>query len=204
MSKRIPGLFIVLLTCLLMMTNPVFAQTTNMLDNPFADELADYWTAQGDAVIETVDGNPCFVLRNGGYFAQEIILPANAGGKYLLLAGLVSSDRIHTVGSITGLPYLYGYIMDRDSVMWATGQDINNYLEVSHLLSSRGISDEWTVMWGIFSVPEDTGNTVLFLKQAEQRGDPLDGSAARFDDLGVYLFSSVTEAQTFVSSRYYQ
>jgi hypothetical protein len=36
--------------------------------------------------------------------------------------------------------------------------------------------------------------------QAERMGVPHNGSAARFDDLGVYFFSSVDEAESFVNA----
>jgi hypothetical protein len=38
------------------------------------------------------------------------------------------------------------------------------------------------------------------LNQALRRGVPHDGSAARFDDLGLYLFPTEEEAKTFAAS----
>jgi hypothetical protein len=41
-----------------------------------------------------------------------VILPAGAEGKSALLIGRVASERINLDGTITGLPYLYGYMME--------------------------------------------------------------------------------------------
>jgi hypothetical protein len=54
-------------------------------------------------------------------------------------------------------------------------------------------------MWGIFQVPEGIGSIRFFLNQAERRGVSHNDSAARFDDLGLHLFATREEAETFVS-----
>jgi len=54
-------------------------------------------------------------------------------------------------------------------------------------------------MWGIFKVPERTKRIRFFLSQASRRGVPHNGSAARFDNLGLYLFSTKQDAEAFVN-----
>jgi hypothetical protein len=42
----------------------------------------------------------------------------------------------------------------------------------------------------------------LFLNQAERMGVPQNGSAARFDDLGLYLLPTMAEAMRFVQDQF--
>ncbi len=57
---------------------------------------------------------------------------------------------------------------------------------------------EWTIMYGIFQVPKGTVAAQIFLHQAERRDFPQNGSAARFDDIGFYLFETKNDALNFV------
>ena len=169
------------------------AQSTNLLQNPDATGLAVFWRAYGDATIEPTTGNNfCFVVRDGGYFLQDVELPEGAVGQYAVLIGRGSSERINSDGAITGLPYLYGYMMEK-------AQDrIGEYLQGQQMLGRSGMKDEWVTMWGIFKVPERITKIRFFLKQALRNGVPHNGSAARFDDLGLYLFATKAEAEAFV------
>jgi hypothetical protein len=67
------------------------------------------------------------------------------------------------------------------------------------MLSSATSVGEWVKMWGIFKVPEGTGRIRFFLNQALRQGVPHNGSAARFDDLGLYLFPTEEEAKSFAA-----
>ncbi len=201
MLKKILYISVLSLFCFLFSQVAVTAQPTNILNGPFADESMDYWTADGDAVIEEVNGDPCFVLRDGGFFSQEIDLPEDVFGKFILIIGTVSSERINANGIITGLPYFYGYMMAENTEN-EDSADIYAYLQSTDAFDSINIENEWVVTWEIFPVQEDSGSIQLFLNQAEQRGVPHNGSAARFDDLGVYVFSSVEQARLFVDEYY--
>ena len=158
------------------------AQSTNLLQNPNADLDAQHWRAVGEAAVEDFKGSRCFVVRNGGSFFQDVALPGGAAGQYALLTGRGSSERINPDGAITGLPYLYGYMMAPGD---PGGGRIHAYLQGQHMRSSATAKDEWVRMWGIFRVPEGTGKIRFFLNQAERRGVEHNGSAARFDDLGL-------------------
>ncbi len=49
------------------------AQPRNLLQNPDAGHGTQGWRTYGQATIENgVNGNPCFVVRNGGYFIQNV------------------------------------------------------------------------------------------------------------------------------------
>src|SRR5689334_9807221 len=92
------------------------SQTDNLLHNPGADKGVQNWRAYGNATVEeTTDGRFCFVIRNGGYFIQDATLPNDSVGKFAVLIGKAASERINPDGAITGLPYLYGYMLESAS-----------------------------------------------------------------------------------------
>lgn len=174
-------------------TTSVVAQTENLLKNPNADEGTERWRAFGEAKVdETGDAGRSFVLRDGGYFIQDVALPDGAAEQYAVLIARASSERVNPDGAITGLPSLYGYMMN------ASGGHINAYLQGQHMLSSAKVAGEWVQLWGIFRVPVGTATVNFFLKQAEGQGLPHNNSAARFKDLGLYLFPTQDEARAFV------
>jgi hypothetical protein len=174
------------------------AQTNNLLLNPNANDGANNWRASGDAVVEqSEDGDWRFVVRDMGEFIQDVQLPDDAAGKYALLIGRLSSERIEPDGVITGLPYLYGYMME--SANPGNGR-ILSYLQGQQMRCRAETVNEWALSWGIFEVPDGTHAISFFLSQAERKGVPQNGSAARFDDLGLYLFTTEEEAKTFAQS----
>ncbi len=192
---------LLLAICLLLLI-PIQAQnvpakeTQNLLLNPDANEYSSHWIPFGDATIENAAGHEtCFSLRNQGSFHQDILLPPEAEGKYAVLLGLASSERINADGAITGLPYLYGYMMT-DSV------HIIAYLQGQQMWGSVKVPNEWWPLSGIFMVPPGTKMIRFFLNQAERKGVPQNGSAARFDDLGLYILPSKPEAELFVQDHF--
>jgi hypothetical protein len=187
-----------------MLSTLVNAQPTNLIKNPFADDVSNHWFFSDNTVIEEIDGNPCFVMRYG--FVQSVEIPEDAIGKYVLLTGVVSSERINVDGSITGLPYLYGYMMDGYNNEAFNGSSIHSYLAVPSSLhyKSAKAENKWVAIWNIYLVQKNTKYILFSLQQAERRGDPQNGSAARFDDLGLYLFSSGYEARAFVDELYFK
>jgi hypothetical protein len=197
MSKQITR-FILLLLWVTVITIFANAQTDNLLLNPKANDGANNWRAFGNAEIEqSDDGDWRFVVRNKGSFSQDVQLPEDAAGKYALLIGRVSSERIDPDGAITGLPYLYGYMMDS-----ANPRDgrILSYLQGQQMLCPARTVNEWVTAWGIFEVPDGTHAIRFFLNQAERKDVPQNGSAARFDDIGLYLFSTEWEAKAFAQA----
>jgi hypothetical protein len=174
------------------------AQTDNLLLNPKANDGTNSWRAFGNAQVEQSDyGDWRFVVRNNGHFFQDVQLPEDAAGKYALLIGRVSSERIDPDGAITGLPSLYGYMMDGAN---PRGGRILSYLQGQQMLCRARTVNEWVTAWGIFEVPDGTHAIRFFLNQAERKDVPQNGSAARFDDLGLYLFSTEGEAKAFAQA----
>jgi hypothetical protein len=196
MANRLLKLTILSLTFLVSAVLTI-AQPRNLLQNPNADLNAQYWQTNDQATVETTTGNNlCFVVRNGGSFYQDVTLLDDAVGQFALLIGRGSSERINPDGAITGLPHLYGYMM-------AAGQAnrgrILDYLQGQRMLGAANQKDEWADMWGIFRVPEGTKTIRFFLNQALRQGLPHNGSAARFDNVGLYLFPTKEDAQAFAN-----
>lgn len=180
------------------LTTLAITPPNNLLKNANGDELANHWQAVGEAFIEqTPDKNAHFRVQNKGSFYQDVSLPENAAEKYVLLIGRVASERINPDGAITGLPYLYGYMIEGTT---PRGNKILSYLQGQQLLCSAKEAGEWVTAWGIFPVVEGTGVIRFFLNQAERKDVPQNGSAARFDDLGLYLFDNELEAKAFVTA----
>ena len=200
MNRKILYTVLLFLSCFLLSSTPVNAQPYNWLNNFNADDGTNNWTSHGDAVIEIVNGNPAFVVRNGGHFSQEIILSGDLSGEFMLIIGLVLSERSNANGNITGLPYFYAYELEEIQTNDSSELFINKYLKVTDMLYSDSDIYEWVAIWNIFQISESTNTIELFLMQAERMGITHNGSAARFDDLGVYFFSSLDEAQSFVNS----
>ena len=197
MVNRTFHLAILLLTGL-QLNSVCQAQATNLLRNPDANAESAFWRANGEATIERISvNNLCFVVRNGGSFIQDVELPKGAVGQYAVLIGRGSSERINADGAITGLPHLYGYMMEKGR---PDRKEILAYLQGQQMRSRSAIRDEWVQMSGIFEVPEGTNTIRFFLSQSERKGVPHNGSAARFDDLGLFLFGTKEEAEAFVGS----
>jgi hypothetical protein len=172
-------------------------QSRNLLQNPNADSASEFWRVFGDAKVEVATGNNlCFVVRNGGNFIQDVPLPDDVTGQYAVLIGRGASERINEDGAITGLPYLHGYMMEQGP---PNGGKILAYLQGQSMRANTQIRDEWVNMWGIFQIPEGTKRIRFFLNQAERRGVPQNGSAARFDNLGLYVFATREDAVAFVN-----
>lgn len=198
----IPKMSISLIVLLMLVSAGTFgnAQSANLLQNPNADQGGRSWRAFGEAAIESTTTNDAhFVVRNGGYFFQDVELPKDAAGQYLVLIGRGAGDRVNPDGAITGSPYLHGYMMQPPG---PDRKEILEYLQGQRLLAQTTAMDEWANMWGIFEVPEGTTKVRFFLNQALRAGAPHNGSAARFDNLGLYLFATRKDAQAFV--RQYQ
>jgi hypothetical protein len=174
-----------------------FAQSGNLLKNAGGEEGSEYWRAFHDAKVEQCPtGGRCFVLRGGGYFIQDVVIPEDAIGQYALLIGRAYTERINTDGSITGLPSLYGYMMNSGD---PSGGRIYAYLSGQQMAGSADSSNNWTQLWGVFRVKTGTGRIRFFLQQGGQKGIGYNGAVTRFDDLGLYIFPTETEARAVVS-----
>lgn len=177
-----------LLIALLSLSAICNAQSPNLLKNPNADQQTASWRVFKDATVE----DSRFVVRNGGYFLQDVELPDDAVGQYAVLVGRGSSDWIDPNGTITDRPYLYGYMMVKED-------RILDYLQGQYMQAPPTTINEWSTMWGIFQVPVGTKRIRFFLMHGLHKDVPHSGHAARFDDLGLYLFATHKEARDFAT-----
>jgi sugar lactone lactonase YvrE len=163
----------------------------NYLQDPFAYHCASAWQRKGEAVCEAApDGNPHFAVRYGGMFWQDVPIPESTG-RYALLVARASSERVHPDDDQTGFPYLYGYMVDRRD-----DHRFHAHLNGQQMTLRPRTADEWGTIWGVFPVPAGTGAVKIYLQQADG-GQAQNGSAARFDDVGVFLFDTEAEARGF-------
>ncbi len=166
---------------------------TNLLENPDASQGTLHWYVFSEAFVDdSNNSNPYFVVRNNGFFQQNVAIGPEEAGQYALFIAQVSSERINASGSITGLPYLYGIAKDDDNNNIAPLQGKNMTCIATEV-------DEWVVAWGIFEIPPSTSTIRFDLNQALRRGDPQNGSVARFDDVGLYIFEDEVCARQLVA-----
>ena len=166
---------------------------TNLVRNGGASLGVREWSPFREAAIEGEGPAAHFTIRNGGSFSQTITLPGDAAGRFLAFVARGTSDRVNADYSITGLPYIYGLFGSRERGRLA------GYLTSDTMRGRPQKPGEWVVMWGVFRVPDDAVALTLSLNQAERKGDPQNGSAARFDDVGLFLFETEGQARALVA-----
>jgi WD40 repeat protein len=168
---------------------------TNYLNNPNANQHQQFWKASGEAAIEECGpGNPCFATRWDGQLVGTAELPADATGKYMLLIGSAAAERAHEKsGDQTGEAYIHGY-----------GESLDPNLVLGKHYSARTLQTDtryantWSTIWGVFEVGEGIRKINFEIRQSDGRSAKT-GSASRFDDLGVFLFDTAQQAESFVS-----
>lgn len=163
----------------------------NLLRNPKASQGAARWRQDGEASVE--EGR--FTVRHGGSFWQDVVLPPALRSGVVVLVARVSSERVNPDGDITGLPYLYGYLMESE-------EQITDYLQGDSMRSAATTRDQVVPVWGIYDLKPSTTRVRVFLNQASGSSSPTD-SAARFDDVGVVVLPDRRSAEDFVA-RYRQ
>lgn len=172
---------------------------TNLLLNTGAEDGTNHWQFSPQSSVENFNGQNVFVIRRtedrpSGGFGQDVTLKPADQGKFALFIGFGSSERVNVDGAITGLPYLYGYMMESTN---PNGGVIKAHLQGQRMLGKSSKADEWVKMYGVFKVPDGTVGIRFFLEQASRKGVPYDGSAARFDNVGLYLFETEKQALDF-------
>jgi WD40 repeat protein len=164
----------------------------NLIGDANAGKPTPAWKSEGEAAFELEgEDNAIFAIRYGGVFRQEVKLEGSTG-KFALLIAWASSERINDSGDRTGLPYLHGYMLHKDNPTQTT-----NNLQGQQMMWSAQVAGEWGLVYGIFEIPSETGSIRFFMQQADGK-EPHDGSAARFDEPGIFIFNSKKEAERFV------
>jgi len=148
---------------------------------------AGAWTAFGSTEIRDIDSRPTFITRYGGHFNQAVSISPSDVGKYVLLIGMGSANRVFATNDITDHPYLYGY-------METTGH-IVAYLQGQQMLWESETKDEWKCLYGVFVIPPTTNQIRFFLNAAQRKGTDYDGSESRFEDPGLFIFDTSADAE---------
>lgn len=169
-------------------------EAINVLRNSDASDGMRFWNTYGNATIEEVEGNPCFVLRRGGGFTQLVSISEGHEDLYVVLIGRALSEYVHPDGAITDRPYLYGLV--RDETKWILG-----YLQGETMRGRGARPQTWETVYGIFHVPEGTTRIHFQLGQGLRKGVPYSGAAARFDDLALYAVTDESAARAIVAER---
>jgi hypothetical protein len=120
-----------------------------------------------------------------------VVLPPTLRSGVVVLVARVSSERVNPDGDITGLPYLYGYLMESE-------EQISDYLQGDSMRSAATARDQVVPVWGIYDLKPSTTRIRVFLNQASGSTSPTD-SAARFDDVGVIVLPDRAAAEEFVA-----
>ena len=170
---------------------PGASRGVNLLENSDGSAGGAGWWPTGDARVENCGGNPCFAVRNRGAFHQKVLLPADAEGQYLVAIGSGANERIGE--SITDNGHLYGLFGTADGFLFV------GYLQGQSMRAESSEPNVWVKMSGIFPIPAGAAQVKLDLSQAEARGVPRNGSAARFDDVGLFVFAAESEARDFIA-----
>jgi hypothetical protein len=170
------------------------AEARNLLRNPDASQGSRLWNAFGNATVEDVSSESCFVLRGGGGFTQVVSISEGNEDLYVVMLGRVMSEYVHPNAIITDRPYLYGLALGE------AGR-ILGYLQ-GQTMRGRGPSPHrWETAYGVFHVPKGTIRIQFELGQALRNGVPYTGAGALFDDLALYVATSESSARGIVASR---
>ncbi|MDH4196840.1 MAG: WD40 repeat domain-containing protein [Candidatus Aminicenantes bacterium] len=163
----------------------------NLVVNPAANQGLNSWSAEGEVTVEQEeDGNFVYTIRYSGTLSQDVPV-GEAAGRAVLVVARTASERIEEDGDQTGLPYLYGQVMGGPG-----GRRVLLYLQESTLTHPDREVGTWGTVWGVFEVPAEADFVRLVLSQSDGRRAQ-NGSAAWFDDVGVFVFDSRDEALAF-------
>jgi hypothetical protein len=185
--------------CLLFSGYNVSAKTFTINDVSYSNlASAGAWSSVGSTNIFK-DGSVS--IREMGsqknYVFKDVEISSRDGNRVLLIA----YTKVHRVGSqnvltsdTTGLPYLYGYAMNRQG-------RILSYLQGRDMTHDFKNENKWDVSSGVFDVPYGTVKIRIFLKQAERRGTAKGNFEAWFYEPGVYVVARESDA-SFILNGY--
>jgi hypothetical protein len=178
-----------ILICVLFTTTIVSAQT-NLLLNGQADSKTEHWDVL-ETTVEEFNGDKVFVFHNGGSLRQLVKLTDAAVGKYVLFIGRISSEGANVVDkSNTNLPLIFVANLIPSGSSKGKGQIIRD--------DAKGEND-WDTIYTIYQLT-NKGIIECWLLQHREQNVPNEGSAVRFDNLGLYLFETKEDALKFAKA----
>lgn len=167
----------------------------NLLLNPHANLGENYWTfyesGTSECGVDLMSSNIFYIQADNDdtcYIYQSVNLPAGSGGKYILLIGY-SWLEDDIPGYITNHPYIWGEEFD----------DLDNTLQYYDGINTRhnGPERTWKTVHGIFQLDPAAVKISFYLWQASSALMPYNGTRSVFDDLGVYIFNTLAEAEVY-------
>ena len=179
-------------------TTPIWQTTENCLVALKEQSNHECWlqknmTYQGNALRQS---NGVYLLKSvknkPAVGMTDITLDLSENKQVLLIAKAM--PEVVSSLSITGKPYLYGYLMDDTT----KGQKITSYLQKGTMRSSAG-SGKWGIVYGVFSVKATDDALRLLLKQAQHANYSFTGTGGSFKDLGIFIVDNQKEADQIVT-----
>lgn len=174
----------------------------NLLLNPSADCGLEYWMPWNIAKVVSIDSNFVFSIEedealntyengSGSHIAQDVMLPLNSEGQYVVMAGYVMTEGKNN--------FTYG------ENLWAYFLDRNSYFAVYPIATAETMTHScgqgcWQPRWGIFQIPQGIGYVRFFMDIQWLPGDDPAGVAGYFDDLELRVFPTYGEASVFVDT----
>lgn len=121
-----------------------------------------------------------------------------SGADFAVLVSYMRAEKPHANFSngsenISGLPYLYAYLLDDDG-------DINEYLAESTMRQKASAGKTWQVAYSIIDLSSDDDSVRFFLKQTSREGTTSDGRAAWFYKPGLYFVDTWSEGREIVEA----
>ena len=178
----------------------VVTYTVNQLVNPNGDNGGYGWSFSGNTGVELTSdfGNIFFVKAYDGNYSpninQTITFPRDYSKKHILFIGNLTTEKV-VANSITRHPYL-----------WA--QQMGNFLQNDWVYMQGMLHTQdknvWQIVYGTHQLLANVKGTYFQIAQANQNGDPYDGTKSKYRDLEVRLFESSADAKIYIAKLYKQ
>lgn len=172
----------------------VSAHSLDTSDNQLPGLSSSQWVKTGAASIASngLTATIAETSTTSGSLYTDVSIK-NTTKDYVLLIAYTKAEDVRSDGDITGLPYIYGYFLDKN------GQVIS-YLQKSSMRHAGTVDGEWNVSQGVFSIPDNAVKIRYFMKQASKKGTTKDGRDATFAKPGIYLVERATSALQIIEN----
>lgn len=153
------------------------------------------WKTYGSVSVDKSDYTVTLSEKEGeSEYAYQDIGASSYVNEYVTFVSYTNAEDVHSGGNITGLPYLYGYALDKD------GKVLSYYQGQNMLHDDNAADGEWMVSHGTFRVPSKAKTIRFFLKQASESGEDKEGDDATFYKPALYFGSTSSSTSSIISS----
>ncbi|MFH1253420.1 MAG: hypothetical protein V1664_03780 [Candidatus Uhrbacteria bacterium] len=187
-----------LLGLFLMVSGPASALAHVSIDTDEKNyaPMVGNWEEYGNVNV-TDDGRVRITQKGSqsGHLFTDVNIPNN--DDYLVFVSYTRAENPYPnfsngTENITGLPYLYAYLLDDGKII--------EYVSETSMRQSAAVGKTWQVTYGIVYVPSNSESMRLFLKQALNSNVTPDGRTAVFYKPGLYFADSYSEAYDVVEA----